>query len=230
MRIMKISIASLLALLLVASFNVRAAGIEAVTVKKGVVMAASGGQMLPLTSNITLNAEIAVFTNATFQVGKGSPRELAEGQLLSSDGRLMSPNGKLEVVYDHITTDLGQVVMIKDGKRSPVTAVVKLEDGTSVSPDGWVTTPIGSRSRLLDGQMLRLSGSNIATQDTVTLINGEVVVQKDGARLKLERGRIMMMSDGTKVDGKGYLIFADGRKEKLVEGQIVTVEGAVSRR
>ena len=34
MRIMKISIASLLALILVASFNVRAAGIEAVTVNR----------------------------------------------------------------------------------------------------------------------------------------------------------------------------------------------------
>jgi hypothetical protein len=64
----------------------------------------------------------------------------------------------------------------------------------------------------------------------VTLVNGEVVLQKDGARLKLDRNRVLMMSDGTKVDGKGYLIFADGRKEKLVEGQIVTVEGASSRR
>jgi ribosomal protein L21 len=203
---------------------------DAVTVKGGKVFAAAGREMTPLTNSLALNPEITVLTNATFTVGSGTARPLAEGQMLSNDGRLMSPNGKLELVYDHVTTELGQVIVVRDGKRSPVNAPLTLPGGTVVQPDGWVTPSGGKRSRLLDGQVLRLDGKQSETEDTITLRRGEVVVQKDGARLTVARSSTMVMSDGTKVYGNGRVVYRDGREEKLTEGQIIVVEGAASNR
>jgi len=203
---------------------------DAVTLKNGKLLVAAGRGMTPLTNSLALNSEITVLTNATFTVGSGAARPLTEGQMLSNDGRLMSPNGKLELVYDHVTTDLGQVVVVRDGKRSPVTSPLSLPGGATVQPDGWVTPASGRRSRLLDGQVIRLDGKSAATEDTVTLRKGEVIVQKDGARLTVARSSLMMMSDGTKVYGNGRIVYRDGREEKLSEGQIIVIEGAASNR
>jgi len=214
-----------------ASFSAQTpSGPDAVTMKGGKIFVATGREMTPLTNSLALNSEITVLTNATFSVGSGAARPIAEGQMLSNDGRLMSPNGKLELVYDHVTADLGQVVVVRDGKRSPVTSPLSLPGGATVQPDGWVTPANGRRSRLLDGQVIRLDGISAVTEDTVTLRKGEVIVQKDGVPLTVARSSLMMMSDGTKVYGNGRIVYRDGREEKLSEGQIIVVEGASSNR
>ena len=198
----------------------------AVTLKNGRVVDATVAGAPPFTNSVALNSEITVLTNGTFTVSGGAQRSLSEGQILSGEGRLMSPGGKLELVYDHVTIDLGQVTLVKDGKRSPVTAPLTLPTGAKITPEGWVTSADGKRSRLLDGQMVRLSGSVVASRDTITLTGGVVIVQKDGARLRVAGSSSMMMSDGTKVFGTGRVLYRDGREEKLSEGQIIVVEGA----
>jgi hypothetical protein len=39
-----------------------------------------------------------------------------------------------------------------------------------------------------------------------------------------------MMNDGTKVFGDGTVIMKDGTSRKLAEGEVLTVEGVVTRR
>ena len=84
--------------------------------------------------------------------------------------------------------------------------------------------------RLLDGQLLRLDGSAVASTDTVSLVNGKVVLFKDGGKTDLRRGQTMTMSDGTKVSGDGYLIRPNGPRTVLKEGETLKLPGVLSSR
>jgi len=220
-------------LLFIASLTVFAADpgppVERVLFREGKVFAVRAGKTAPLEANVTLPNAIAVSTNGTFTVGKGKARPFQAGQSLGDDGMLASPDGTLVPVFDHIVIKSGRPVLMKDGVSSPVTAEMVLGDGTRVSPDGTLMGTDGRRTKLLDGQMRRLDGQNIAATDTVTLLQGKVVLQKDGSRLELKPGQTIAMSDGSKVSSDGTLSKPNGTTVKLIEGQTVTVEGVSTR-
>jgi hypothetical protein len=185
---------------------------------------------VPLEENITFPGAIRVMTNGTFTVNGGKERKFQEGQILNSDGTLVSPDGTITPVADHVTLDRGKVVLIKDGERTPVSQVATLADGSQVYPDGIVLRKDGSKIRLLDGQILKLNGTELPATDSITLQNGKVIVQKDGAKLYVKPGTSLMMSDGTKVFGDGTIVSKDGQKSAVTEGQIIPIEGPISRR
>ncbi|MBI3880964.1 MAG: hypothetical protein HY301_13010 [Verrucomicrobia bacterium] len=218
-------------LLLTAAARAAETLVDGATLKGGKPLALKGGEMEVILRPLLFPENLTVLPNGSFKVGEGKERPLKEGQMLSRDGRLMSPDGKLEFVFNHVTMDHGQLTLVKDGERSVISSEFKFENGARVNAEGWITSANnGRRSRLLDGQMLLLSGAGISAQDTVTLKAGKMVVQKDGAQLEVARGRTMMMADGTKVSGDGYVVFKGGKRQQLAEGEIVTLEGAVQKR
>jgi hypothetical protein len=81
----------------------------------------------------------------------------------------------------------------------------------------------------LDGELLRPQGGTIPAQDTITMQNGQVMVQKEGSMIVVGATRSMMMNDGTKVLGDGTVITFNDRM-KLTEGQVIPIEGVVVRR
>ena len=207
-----------------------AASVQRVTVKDNVTVAIAGAGQVPLKEKITFPFEITIFTNATYKVGDGRERTLAPGEVLNREGELSRPDGSVRPVYDHLFMNRGRVELMRDGNAGPLSASLRLADGTRVSPDGFVTAPNGTRRLLLDGQILRLDGSSAPAKDTVTLLNGRVRVQKDGTALEVRRGTTLMMSNNTKVFGDGYLLKPDGSRVQLSEGQTIELEGVVVRR
>jgi len=221
-----------MALLLAVAWPLVAApssGIDRVLVKDGKLMAVRGGKTVPVTEEIKLSHGITVATNATYRVGQGRWHKLHEGQVLDRDGMLLSPNGSLRPVYDHVVMQGGKPMLQRDGELRPITSPLTLGDGSIVTPSGYHVKPGGPRIWLLDGEMLALDGSRIPVKDTIALLHGQVVVQKDGALIHLERWRTIMMNDGTKVFGDGRVVFRDGRQKRLREGEIITVQGVVRR-
>ena len=215
----------------VSAVNLSAAepgSIESVTRKDGKLLTTQGGQALPVEKNFTFAGEIEVTTNATYAVKGGKARELKDGQVLQNDGMLLSPDGSLTPVADHVVMRAGRPVLVKDGEGSPLTQELVLGDGTRVATDGTVTRN-GQRKKMLDGQLIKLDGSVLPVKDTVVLMNGKVTLQKDGSSISLRPGQTMMMSEGTKVFSEGYLITRGGQRVPLVEGKIVTLEGVVTR-
>lgn len=189
-----------------------------------------GGKWIPLKEDLDLNATIKVSTNGTFTVNKGKPRELKEGQILNKDGMLQSPDGKLEPVIDHAVLVKGKMMIYKDGTGTPLTREMTLPNGTRIDPSGTVRTFDGKLRRLIEGQMFQLDGTVVPAKDTVALLKGKVVVQKEGEQYEVQRGRTIMMNDGTKVFGEGYVVKRDGSRLTLAEGQILTVEGVAFNR
>ncbi len=168
---------------------------------------------------------ITVFTNAAFRVGAGKQRALKEGQMLRDDGFLLNPDGTTEPVCDHLVLQKSTVVVFKDGSAVPLGSSLSLPDGTVIEPDGTYSRP-NRRSRLVDGQMLKLDGTPLPGLDTISFRNGKVVVYKGAASITLSSAnQILGMFDGTRVNAQGLVTFADGRTRQLAEGQTITVPG-----
>jgi hypothetical protein len=208
----------------------RTAGAEWVLFQDGKMFAEHAGAKIPMEETITFSGAIRILTNGTFTVNGGKERKLQEGQVLNADGTLISPDGTIVPVVDHVTLEKGKVILIKDGDKALVSQRITLADGSQVYPDGTVLRKDGTKLRLLDGQLLKLSGTELPATDSITMQNGKVFVQKDGSKLYVRPGTSLMMSDGTKVFGDGTLVNKDGQKSSVAEGQIIPVAGPISIR
>ena len=212
------------------SFHLSAAppgGVEKVEFRSQKVFATPGGRILEPPNEIALPFDIVVRTNGTFTVKGGRPRQLEEGEILGSDGMLIKPDGSIIPVIDHVTMNRGKVVMFKDGVATELRQLLQLSDGTSIDPEGKINPHDGAPRRLLDGELFRLNGGSLPARDTITMRDGQVIVQKDGSQLRVEPGRSITMNDGTKVLSDGTIIKFNGDQAAVVEGQIYTLEGVV---
>ena len=203
--------------------------IEKVEFKNNKVLVWPGGEVLKAPNEITLPFGIVVRTNGAFTVKGGKARALQEGDILGTDGMLIKPDGSITPVMDHVSLNRGRVVVMKDGETTELRDVLQLGDGTTVSPDGKITPRVGSARMLLDGELFQLEGGALPARDTITMKNGQVVVQKDGSKLVVDPERSITMNDGTKVMGDGTIIKFNGDRLTLSEGQIFTLDGVVTR-
>jgi hypothetical protein len=203
--------------------------VDQVRVQAGDLIAVEGGETFTPTNSVVMPFGIKVMTNLTYTVNGGSERKLLEGQILNKDGTLQSADGSLMPVMDHITQKNGRVMAFKDGAFIAVDSELQLADGSRVYADGTYVKKSGERIRLLDGQLIKLDGSTLAATDTALLKGGKVVVQKDGSSITLRPTQSMMMSDGTKIMGDGTVINKDGSSSKLVEGEVLKLEGVRRR-
>lgn len=203
--------------------------IEKVQFKQSQMHLCRAGVFSPMQKEVLFPNEITIRTNGTFRVKQGQERRLQEGQALGSDGMLLSPDGSIAPVIDHVAIGAGQVRQIKDGQSAPLTADLTLANGAQITPGAYHISPSGTRTRLLEGQMFSLDGQPIPAKDTVLLQDGRVLVQKDGTQFIVEPGRNLMMNDGTKVLGDGTLHYRDGRTRKLSPGEVATLDGVIRR-
>lgn len=206
------------------SLNIEAA-VDALYLKEGRVYTKTGEQEQLLPATINLPDDVEVKTNGVFKVAKGAERKLKEGQILQWDGTMINPDGSVLPVIDHIAIKDGKAMMTKDGETTQIIAPLVWPVGT-VLPDATLVKPSGVRTRLTDGLMFKLDGTSLPARDSITLMKGQVIIQRDGTLLKLLGWQTMGMSDGTKVKGDGTVTRRDGREIKLHEGQTLVVEGA----
>ena len=202
---------------------------EAVTCRTNTSLLQRGGELTPLTEELTMPGGIEVFTNGTFRVKEGKTRLLKEGEILRADGYLVKPDGAVMPVFDHIAMSKGRVMVFKDGEDEALSAPLTFPDGSVINPDGSYWRPAGSygrRSRLAEGRLLTLEGVSLGGLDTISLRNGKVVVHKSGTLIPLQSSnQTTAMSDGTRVRGDGLISYPGGATTQLVEGQTVAVPG-----
>lgn len=206
-----------------------ATAVDRVQFKDSKVFVLPGARALEAPEEITLPFRILVRTNGAFTVNGGTPRLLQDGDSLGADGMLTKADGTITPVMDHVSRNRGRVMLFKDGQATEPRETLKLANGTTVSPEGKITTANGSARVLLDGEIFQLEGGALPARDTITMQSGRVKVQKDGSSVAVEPGRSIMMNDGTKVMSDGTVIRASGEQITLTEGQIITIDGVVIR-
>lgn len=227
----RIIVLLLLATIGATSFQARAGDpVEGATVKEGKVCSVRGDELEALTENLQFPFDVEIHTNGSFQVANGKARSMREGQIIRRDGWLLNPDGSIEPVFDHIAMKEGKVILVRDGQVEALAKPMSFPNKLQVNPDGACVYPGGGRTRLLDGQLFRLDGASIPAKDTITLKNGRVVVQKECSMIPLSPTQIIVMNDGTIVQGGGTVQKKDGTKIKLREGQTILVDGAIVNR
>ncbi len=201
---------------------------ETIIAKDGATYGIAGGQETLLTNEVKLATIITVATNGTFKVGDGAVRTLKPGQILGKDARLTDTDGSLTPVQDHVVKKNNTVMLVKDGVAAPLASPLTLGDGSIVGIDGYLVKN-GKRQFIVEGQILELSGAKIESVDTATLVNGQVVIQKDGQSYKLSAKSSITMNDGTRIYGDGRVVQFRGGESRLQEGQILRIEGVATK-
>ena len=184
------------------------------------------GHWVPLTHDLELPHGILVLSNGTFQLGEGKARALKDGQILRADGFLLNPDGSTLPVFDHVSMH-GSVTVYKNGDALPLAGNITLADGSVVESDGAYTRPSGRRSRLRDGQLVALDGTQIEGLDTISYKDGQVTAFKGGTMINLQPAAniVLGMYDGTRVSGDGAILGLDGSRKQLVSGEIIIAPG-----
>jgi hypothetical protein len=209
--------------------------IDAIIFNEGQVFCVRAGQPEAATNTVKLPFQVEVTTNGTFTVAGGPERELKQGQSIRRDGWLVDPSGALEPVFDHVRMVEGAVMVVRDGNAGEIGEPMLFSNGLSIAPDGSVIYPSGNRSRLVDGQLFRTDGTSLASKDTATMINGQVVMLKSGTLITLSPApmwgmmKIMGMNDGTTVRSDGLITRPDGSAFRLTDGQTILIDGPAAR-
>ena len=167
----------------------------------------------------------------------GKDRNLEEGQVIRNDGWLVKTNGMVEPIIDHLAMIAGRVILRRDGHEEGLTEQMVFPNGLIVNPNGSCTYPGSAPSRLANGQLFRFNGKAIHVMDAVTLINGKVMVQMDGALVYVSpvtavgvAGGAIGMCDRTLVKADGTMMRRDGSITVLREGHTVLIESFAPRR
>jgi hypothetical protein len=202
---------------------------DGVTAKVDKVYNIQGGKLTEIMQPETLPFDVWVNTNCYFKVGDGKERKLGDGQIIRRDGWLVSPDGSVEPVVDHVMMKAGKVIVVRDGEAKPLAEQMTFPNNLIVNPDGMCTYTDSSRSRLQDGQLFQMDGTSIPARDTATLKNGRLVLQRGGTLISLNPSQIMGMNDGSRVHGDGQIEWPDKTMTKMVEGQTVLFQGVPAK-
>jgi hypothetical protein len=203
--------------------------VDSVRMKDNRVWTGSIDSQVQTEKDVSVALAVVVKTNGVFTVNGGTERKLLEGQSIQSDGNMVSPDGSIMPVFDHVVVRAGKTVFVKDGVSTPLSQAYSLGNGGQMMPDGYLVEPGGRRIRLLDGQLVKLDGTYFPAKDTALMRQGQVTVQKDGSLLRVGANSSMMMNDGTRIYGDGRVVSRDGKVTRLQENQVLQIEGVVVR-
>jgi hypothetical protein len=117
------------------------------------------------------------------------------------------------------------------GKTEPMTEPVTLPNDIKVATNGTFTVKSGKERQLKEGQVLGKDGMLTSSDgsiepvfDHVALKAGKMMLVKDGQSSLLTTE--LRLEDGSRVTPDGTLTTKDGRQRRLLDGQLVRLNGA----
>ncbi len=213
--------------------------ISGVVVQGGALFHWDNGVKTSISSPLRFGADYEIKPDGEVLRATSALWRLTEGQMLFHDGSILLDDGTMSYLEDHYIQQAGKLVKVSGGKQTVQAPGLRLPNGIIVREYGRMLMPNGYLSILQDGQVLRADGEELAAWDTIQFQNGTVTLFKDGSKLALAPGRLMVMNDGTKVWGNGMISRRtrlsnwDEVKFQLPEGAMVRVPrvaGATNKR
>jgi hypothetical protein len=198
--------------------------------KDGSVFVVTNNQSTLLESDLVLANGLKVMTNGVIKSAGDKKTILKEGRRLSLDGYWMNDDGMFVQFDPHYVIKDRGLYFVQDGVFTRLDHDVTFKNGTLLKTDGTVFTADQRMVRLQDGQALTVDGSALAAQDFVSVINGRLILQKDGSIIDLPVGRTIGMSDGTQINASGIVTRRSGQQIMLKNGQRLILEGAAMPR
>src|SRR6266540_1922226 len=124
-----------------------------VVLKGGRLRLVKDGESKPATGEIKLADGSRIRPDGTITGADGRIRRMLDGQICKFSGEAISST-------DTVTVKDGKVILQKDGGRVTLKQgqSIMMSDGTKVSADGTVIRPDGTRSKVGEGEILKLPG------------------------------------------------------------------------
>jgi hypothetical protein len=177
---------------------------EYVTLKNGRGFVVAGAQGAYLERALALTPELTVTTNGVIEIARHGKEQLTESKRLTLDGFWISSDGTLQAFKPHYLMKNGALYVVKSGVLARQEQDVAFANGNVLRLDGFLAS--GTRLiRLQDGQRLDLNGEVIPALDHIMMVNGRLVLQKDGSIVPLASISAIGMSEGTRVTGAGVI-------------------------
>ncbi len=205
---------TLLALMVGASI---AAAKDGVAMKNGKMMTVKDGEKTEMTDDKTLKDGTKVMKDGSVVSADGTKWSLKDGEMIDWDGKF-----SVHFVKDGVLRKDNKVWEVKAGEKSEASGEITLSDGTKVMADGEVISKDGKKWQLNDGDAVMQDGRVVAEGSLVGW--GEKPLVTDdcaGTPLKEEKA----FSNGNKVQPDGTILFSDGNKGKLADGDVIQKDG-----
>jgi hypothetical protein len=127
---------------------------------------------------------------------------------------------------------VGEDVLVERGGHwEPLAAEVTLPGGITVSTNGTFQVNEGKARPLKEGQVLRADGNLLSADGSIMLVldhiamsKGKVMVFRDGEAAVQESP--LTLPDGSVINPDGSYTRPNGRRSRLVDGQLLTLDGS----
>jgi hypothetical protein len=144
---------------------------------------------------------------------------------------LAAQAGAAEIpIVEHVTFKQGRVLIPKDGDTVETTNDVKVAGNVLVATNGVFAVANGKQRQLTDGQRIGADGmltspdgSIVPVVDHLTVRGGRVLIVKDGVARPLPGE--FALPGGAKVTPDGTIREPGGRLQRLLEGQLLKMDG-----
>jgi hypothetical protein len=129
-----------------------------------------------------------------------------------------------------VTCRTNTTLLVQGGEWTPLTNEVTMPGDIEVFTNGTFRISEGKERHLQEGQILRADGylwnpdgSIMPVFDHIAMSKGTVMVFKDGEGEALTS--TLTLPDGTGINPDGSYVRASGRRSRLADGQLLTLEG-----
>ena len=142
----------------------------------------------------------------------------------------LADSSEIDESIDAVTLKDKQVYCIRGNQTEAATNAVKLPFEVIINPDGKFTVAAGAERELQEGQIIRKDGWLLDPTgglspvfDHVTLVEGTVVVVRDGNPEELTQTRTF--SNGLTIAPDGSVLYPSGARSRLADGQLFRLDG-----
>jgi len=143
---------------------------------------------------------------------KGNPSKMPEDGMVMNQDCVMMKNGKM--------------MMMKDGKTSPMMEDATMENGTKVMVDGTVVLKDATVMKMGEDDMVLMTGK-MDKKEHLILKGGVMMVVRNGKTTPMEMET--SLEDGSKVMMDGTVMKKDGTSTKIGETDMILMDGKIMK-
>ena len=184
------------------------------------------GKAMPMEDEMTLSDGTKVMTNGNVIMKNGEKAMLANGDMITMDGKIIHGGVK----KDCVMMKDGKMMVMKNGKTMMMKQDMTLGDGTKVMTDGTCMMKDGKKMMMAEGDVMTMDGKMMkptTTKDHIMMKDGKMVVMKGDQTMMMEKD--MTLDNGTTVMADGNVKMKDGKSMMMSEGDMIMMDGKLKK-
>ena len=125
--------------------------------KNGKMMMMKVGKMMEMGADVVLENGTKVMQDGTVIMKSGEKMMMKNGDRITAAGKMW----KEMWMRDHLMMSDGKMMVMKNGKATPMEEDMTFDNGTKVMRDGSVTMKDGKTAKMTDGDRLSMDGQRM---------------------------------------------------------------------